>query len=249
MLMVVLAKFMRYLFEFLYDVCNAYRVVYLNVTLPRGDDKISREQSRDVAKDMKEKLARMGQMYDAMHKLGQSSFMESILKRVFRKPKVTLILHYEKGLLRFIISAYPEYKKIMESAIAAQYPDASIETMTKIPNYFGKRYHSITTMNTKKDPVFPIKTFKQMPDDPLNNIIDTMGKVSNEDTFSIVIPIKPIGDTFNIKAKKWASGLYRREKFYMQGGKKRSVFLKVLLAPWHFISFIIRGGAAKAKEK
>jgi len=71
-------------------------------------------------------------------------------------------------------------------------------------------------MDTKKNPVFPIKTYKQMPDDPLNNIIDTMGKMSSEDTFSIVIPIKPIGEKFNKKAKKWASGLYRREKFYVQ---------------------------------
>jgi hypothetical protein len=104
-----------------------------------------------------------------------------------------------------VIAVYPEYKKIVESAIAAQYPDSSIETMTKVPHYFGKKYSSITVMNTKKDPVFPIKTYKQMPDDPLNNLIDTMGKMSNEDTCSIVIPIKPIGEIFNLKAKKRAT--------------------------------------------
>ncbi|MBP6086221.1 hypothetical protein KA478_03405 [Patescibacteria group bacterium] len=128
----------------------------------------------------------------------------------------------------------------MESGISAQFPDASIETLTNRPSYFGKKYSSITVMDTKKNPVFPIKTYKQMPDDPINNLVDTMGKMSSEDTFSIVMPIKPVGDKFNKKAKKWASGLYRREKFYVQGGKNR--FLAIILFPRSIISFLVNGG-------
>lgn len=239
-LSIILVKIIRYLFEFFYDVLNAHRTVFLRVTLPRGDDKISREQAKDVAKDMKEKLSRMGQVYDALHKLGQSSFIETTMRQLFRKPKVTFVLHYENGLLNFLVSVYPEYRKIVESGIAAQFPDASIEMLSKNPNYFGKKYSSITVMETKKNPVFPIKTYKQMPDDPLNNIIDTMGKMSNEDTFSIVVPIKPIGEKFNGKAKKWASGLYRREKFYVQGGT--NWIKSILLFPWTIISFLVNGG-------
>ncbi len=237
---IVLVKSIRYLFEFFYDVLNARRIIFLRVTLPRGDDKISREQARDVAKDMKEKLSRMGQVYDALHKLGQSSFVETTLKTLFHKPKVTFVLHYEDWLLSFLVSVYPEYRNIVESGIAAQFSDASIEMLTNNPNYFSKKYSSITVMDTKKNPVFPIKTYKQMPDDPLNNIIDTMGKMSTEDTFSIVIPIKPVGEKFNQNAKKWASGLYRREKFYVEGGT--NWFKKIVLFPWTIISFLVSGG-------
>ncbi len=67
--LVLLYKIIQYLLVFLYDVLNAWRIVYIRVVLPRGDDKISREQAHDVAKDMKEKISRMGQMYDALHKL------------------------------------------------------------------------------------------------------------------------------------------------------------------------------------
>ena len=74
---------------------NQYRIVYLRIVLPRGDDKISREQQKDDAKDMKEKLSRMGQMYDSFHKLGQSSFIESTMRSIFRKPKVSFLLQYE----------------------------------------------------------------------------------------------------------------------------------------------------------
>ncbi len=238
------AKLIRYLCEFFYDVFNAHRIVYLRIVLPRGDDKISREQARDVAKDMKEKLSRMGQVYDALHKLWQSSFVETGMRWLFRKPKVTQILHYEKWLLSFIIAVYPEYRKIVESGIAAQFSDASIETLSVKPKYTAKKYSSITVMDTKKNPVYPIKTYKQMPDDPLNNLIDTMWKMSSEDTFSIVIPIKPVWEKFNLLAKKRATWLYRKEKFYVEGGK-RNILLKILLAPFTFLGFILRGGSEK----
>jgi len=202
---VLFFKLFRYLIVFLYDVLNARRIVYVRIVLPRGDDKISREQAHDVAKDMKEKISRMGQVYDALHKLGQSSFYETIIRGIFNKPKVTLIWHYEKGQLSCVMGVYPEYRKIVESAIAAQFSDASIEMLAKRPRFFGKKHYDITVMETVKNAVFPIKTFKQMPDDPINNIVDTMGKMSTEDTFTIVMPIKPIGDKFNKTAQKWAT--------------------------------------------
>ncbi len=240
---IILIKFLDYFFEFLYDVLNAHRSVFLQVTLPRGDDKISREQWKDVAKDMKEKISRMGQVFDALHKLGQSSFVESIMRKIFHKPKVTFILHYEKWLLRFLVSVYPEYRNIVESGIAAQFPDASIEFVAKKPNFFGKKHNSITVMATKKNSVFPIKTYKQMPDDPLNNIIDTMGKMSSEDTFSIIIPIKPIWEKFNKNAQKRARWLYRREKFYVQWWG--NIIKKILLFPWTLVQFLISGSTKR----
>jgi hypothetical protein len=47
------------------------------------------------------------------------------------------------------------------------------------------------TLEPKRDPVYTIKTFKQMPDDPINNIIDTMSKVSVYDTVTCILSIKP----------------------------------------------------------
>lgn len=190
--------------------------MYLHIVLPRGDDKISREQEKDVAKDMKEKLARMGQVYEALHKLGHSSLHDASMNFFFHKPKVTMLWHYEKGLLHCVIGVYPEYRTIVESAVAAQFPDASIEMLDKRPPFFSKKYSDITVMELVRNPIYPIKTFKQMSDDPINDLIDTMGKMPTEDTFTIVMPLKPSGDAFNKKAKKWATGLYRRDDFYVK---------------------------------
>lgn len=42
--------------RFLYDVFNSPRMVYLKVTMSRGDGKVDREQEKELAKDMKEKI-------------------------------------------------------------------------------------------------------------------------------------------------------------------------------------------------
>lgn len=134
--------------------------------------------------------------------------MDAIMKAIFHKPKVTMIFHYEDGQLSFLVGIYPEYQKIVESSISAQYPNCSIEVTTK-PKIFPRKYWDIMPLEPLKDTVYNIKTFKMQPDDPLNNIIDAMGKISRYDTVSIIIPIKPVGKRFNNKAKKLVDRLYK----------------------------------------
>jgi len=145
-----------------------------------------------------------------------------------------MIFHYEDGQLNFLIGIYPEYQKIVESSISAQYPNCSIEIINK-PKIFPKKYRDIMPLEPLKDTVYNIKTFKQQPDDPLNNIIDAMGKISRYDTVSIIIPIKPIGKRFNNKAKKLVDRLYKNLDIEPMARRK------FLLMPWKLATFLFNG--------
>ena len=138
-----------------------------------------------------------------IHKLGDLSTKDTIMRWIFNKPKVNVIYHCEDGQISFILGVYPEYQKILEGAISAQYSDCSIEK-TLPPKIFKNKHYDIMPLVPKKPSVYNIKIFKQQPDDPINNLIDAMGKISRDDTVSIVMPIKPVGDRFNKKAQKWA---------------------------------------------
>ena len=46
----------RNMMRFFYDVFNSRRIMYLKVLLPRGQSKLDREQEKELAKDMKEKI-------------------------------------------------------------------------------------------------------------------------------------------------------------------------------------------------
>jgi len=217
-----------------YDLFHVSRMIYLKVMLPRGEGKIDREQEKEVAKDMKEKVWRMSQVFHNLHKLGELGAVDMIMSAVFQKPKVTLIYHYDEWQLSFLVGIYPEYQKIVESSISAQYPNCSIE-ITEKPKIFPKKYRDIMPLEPLKDTVYNIKTYKMQPDDPINNIIDAMGKISRYDTVSIIIPIKPVGKRFNNKAKKLVDRLYKNLDI------TPTARWKYIFMPWKLVSFLFNG--------
>ncbi len=93
---VVLVKIIKYLLEFSYDVVNSQRMVFFKVVSPRGDSKSDREREKELAKDMKEKISRMSQVYRSLHKIGKLSFMDNLMRRLFGKPKISLVLQYDE---------------------------------------------------------------------------------------------------------------------------------------------------------
>ncbi len=99
-------------------------------------------------------------------------------------------------------------------------------------------------LHTVKPSYYPIRTFKQLEDDPLNNIIDSLGKISSEDSFTVILTIKPEGDAFNKKAQKFAEALYKKDKSVTD----RKPLWKRLL-PWNWLGFFIHGPSARLIER
>lgn len=182
----------------------------------------------------------MAQVFHNFHKIGGLSMKENLMRKLFDKPKTTLIYNYEEGLLNFIVATYPEYQQVLEGAISAQFPNCSIERTTK-PRFFKRKYSDIIPIEPKRDPLYNIKTFKQQPDDPMNNIIDAIGKISRYDTLSVIIPIKPLGDRFNRKSQKAVDRLYKNLSLHGTSNARR----KYLIMPRKLIGFLINGPSQK----
>ena len=226
----MLKVFLRYLYWF----CNSHRIIFLKVLLPRWDGKSDREQEKEIAKDMKEKIWRMSQVLWNLHKMNEVSTYEKMMQYFFWKQKLVFIYQYENSQLSCLVWTYPEYQDMVESAIASQYSAASIEMVSK-PNFFKKKYFDVQVLETKKDPLYTIKLYKNIPDDPINNIIDSMGKVSAEDTVSIVFVVKPEGSTFNTRREIAADRLYKNLDLY----ERKRWSWKNLINPFKRIEFAI----------
>ena len=123
---------------------------------------------------------------------------------------------------------------MVESAIASQYPSASIEVTPK-PKYFSKKYSDVQVLEATKDPLYTIKLYKNMPDDPINNILDSMSKVSEEDTVSIVLVAKPESSAFNSRREIAADRLYKNLDLY----EEHRWNLKNLINPFKWLEFAI----------
>ncbi|PID34873.1 MAG: hypothetical protein CR971_00950 [candidate division SR1 bacterium] len=224
-----------------YAFLNHKRMVYLKVTLPRGDGKGDREESKEIAKDMKETIGRMEQVYMNMHKLGTLSVSDKIQQILFRKPRIVLIYNYEEGRINFIIGTYPEYRKIVEAAIGSQYEKSSVELVKK-PELFTKKHFDVMPLETQEEDCYTLKSFRRMGDDPINNLIDGLRNISKYDNANIIMTIKPLGESWNDRAKKKIDLLYKNlplTTFH---------FTDIFLAPWKIFAFLFNIGGGKKKK-
>ncbi len=230
----IFIRTMKVFLRYLYWFCNSHRLVFLKVLLPRWDGKSDREQEKEIAKDMKEKIGRMSQVLWNLHKMSWISTNEKLMQIFFWKHKLIFIYQYENGQLSCLIWTYPEYQEMVESAIASQYSAASIEKVSR-PKFFKKKYSDVQVLETKKDPLYTIKLYKNIPDDPINNIIDSMGKVSAEDTVNIVFVVKPEKSEFNVRRQIASDRLYKNLDLY----ERRRWSWKNLINPFKWIKFAV----------
>ena len=92
-------------------------------------------------------------------------------------------------------------------------------------------------MEPEKDVVYTIKNYKYMPDDPLNNLVDSVAKVASEDTFHILMILKPMDEKHNKRVKKFADALFKKQDSKL----KPTPWRQYLLMPWKIFEFFISG--------
>ncbi|MCD5385194.1 DUF87 domain-containing protein [Candidatus Gracilibacteria bacterium] len=209
---IIFIKTIRFLFELYY----AKNLVYLKVTVPRTDSKLDKE--KETKKDFKEKIGMMNMFYKAIHKLAEAGMRDTLLNVIFKHSKISLELIYENGEVSFYIVTYKTYVNLVSQHLTSVYNDAEILVVDKKdyikikPKGYSMRGASL---GKEKDDVFPIKTYKYLEDDPINNFTNVFGGLNKEDKAVFQMVIKP-NFNFNKKAKKAAAlvakGQYKKKK-------------------------------------
>lgn len=212
-LCILIVKIFRLFFEIYY----AKNLRYLKITLPKKDSKLDKEQ--ETKKDFKEKIGVMSMFYKSIHKLSEAWLKDTMLNWFFWHSKVSLELSYEKGEVNFFVTTYKSYVNLISQNITSIYSDAEI-VVIEPKDYIkldAKWYHMrAASLGKEHDDVFPIKGYKYLEDDPLNNFTNVFWGLDKEDKAIFQIVIKPLWSSWNRKAKKAAGqvskGIYKKKK-------------------------------------
>ena len=232
LLFFLLLKFMR----LLYEIYTAHRLVYIKVTLPRADSKLDKE--RETKKDFKEKVGIMSIFYKAVHKINDLSFVDALKNMIFKHAKASLEVVYDQGQVHFFLVTYPEFGRLISQQITSNYPDAEVRYVEK-KDYINIKPagHTLRTASSAKvhDNIFPIKTYKYFEDDPLSSLTNAFGMLKKEDKAVYQIVVKPLGPSWNKRAKK-AAGLLSKGKY--KKGVQSGIILQIfqgIVAPLYWI--------------
>ncbi len=206
-LFILLVWMMIKLIRLSYEILMANKLVYMKVTLPRADSKLDKE--RETKKDFKEKVGIMSIFYKSIHNLTQASAFSTIMNFIFHHAKISLELVYQNGMVSFYAVGYEEHLSLIIQQITSNYPDAEVKIISKkdFPEIKPLGYTlQAATIGKYTDDIYPIKTYKYFEDDPLSTFTNNFGSLKKTDVASIQFVIKPLGQSWNRKAKK-AAGL------------------------------------------
>lgn len=199
----LIIKLVRVLFE----VAKSKDLVYMRVSLPKADSKLDKE--KETKKDFKEKIWMMSMYYKAIHKLSDAWLKDTMTDILFDHSKVSLELAYENWELSFYIVTYEWYVNVVTQHITSIYNDAEVKIIDKEKDYINIKpdWYTLRAASLWKDKedVFPIRSFKYLEDDPLNNFTNVFSSLDKEDKAVYQIILKPIWSRWNKRAKNAAS--------------------------------------------
>ncbi len=201
--LILIRKFFGLMFELYY----AKNLRYLKVTLPRADSKMDKE--KETKKDFKEKIWIMSMFYKAIHKLSEAWLHDTLLNFIFWHSKISLELVYDKWQVHFYIVTFKNYVNLISQHLTSNYNDAEIIVIDPKQGWYvnlKEKWYKMRAASLWKenDDVYPIKIFKYLEDDPINNFTNVFGWLEKDDKAVFQVVIKPESSRYNNKALKAA---------------------------------------------
>jgi len=207
--------------------------IFFRITMPRDDSQ--KDKEKDVEKDFREKISIMAQFFRNLEETREMNIWNVIKTRILNSNVFTFELVAEDKNVNFYVTTPKYYADIVEKQITSYYTDAEViqvEPYKIMPE--GNKMKGFYAF--EKNPFwFPIKTFKKIENDPLNDLTNVFSSMTQDETAAFQIVISP-------KSEKWQKKAERQGSFYFQGGQRSVIAnIPVIGKIYAFLAGIIFG--------
>lgn len=210
---------------FFFGIRFAYRLyhykdfIYMKVTMPREESPKDKEKATE--KDFREKIGIMEQLYRALSEMRELNVMNRIRVWLFESDTVSFEILARAKKVEFWIASYRWYVDLVEKQITSYYPDADIQPSKTAPSFDAKGNHLRGYyLSLKKNSWYPIRNYKEIENDPLNDLTNVLSKLEEDETAAIQMVLRPLSDSWHKKAEAFGESLFK-------GGEKSSFLAKV----------------------
>src|SRR3989344_1478791 len=164
---------------------TSLQFVLLQVKVPRGN-----EIKIDAAE----------QLFATFASLQKSGGMFSSFKP---QPHLSFELVAVHESIKFFLSVHKGHQDLLEKQINGAYPDAEIKEVPEYNIFSENSQTAYTQLKLKSANYFPIKTFRDLPTDPLSALTSALAKMQPEEGAVVQIMISPAGSDWKEAGKKW----------------------------------------------
>src|SRR3989344_6688836 len=113
--------------------------------------------------------------------------------------------------IRFYVGVPNKLRDMVEKQIHGSYPDAQILEVDDYNLFERPGKVTYASLKLDKSPYMPIKTYKDLPVDPLSSITSTLGKMTEGEAAAIQILVTPTGDAWKKAGREYISTTKKRE--------------------------------------
>lgn len=229
--------------RFVYAVVAANKRVFILVTMPREESQKDKEVATD--KDFREKVAIMDQLYRGLHEIRELNLANRFYVWLFQRDTISFEIHAKFKEITFYASIHPYYSEILEKQITSYYPNAAIEYVKpetlKAAEKENKNFIKAYYLYLKRDNAYPVKTYKTLENDTLNDLTNVLSKLEENERSSIQIMIRPRSDSWRKQANEVGTAMFK-------GQKSKGWGIPGLAFVGYIFNFIFRGPEAANKS-
>lgn len=113
--------------------------------------------------------------------------------------------------IRFYVGVPSKLRDMVEKQIHGSYPDAQIMEVEEYNLFNVKGHVSFASLKLKDAPYKPIKTYKDLPVDPLSSVTSVLAKMQSEEGTALQIIISPAGDSWKKAGRGHITSTKKRE--------------------------------------
>ncbi len=179
-----------------------------------------------LPKDNEVKIEAAEQMFNALHSIQENSLFKRILQP---SEHLSLEIVGLKENISFNVLCPTHLRDLVEKQIHATYPGGRIKEIDE-PNIFSEGGKvAYASLGLKRGNNYPVKTFKDLPSDPLNLITSAFSKMTDGEGAILQFLLQPINDRWRDAAQNYVTK-ERDSETSSEGKKAKTVDHKALEA-------------------
>jgi hypothetical protein len=176
------------------------------VRLPK--EKPADDRKEETQQQLKEEIAKGETIFAAIGGLrAQRGFGHWLIGR---NDQFSLEIVANRGRISFYVVAPRRDSRYLEQQIHAHYPEAVIEEVEDYNSFSLRGQIAAGYLKTKKDYIFPIKTYQKMEIDPLNSLINILSKLGKDESLAIQYTVRSAKGSWHARARHVVTKIHQK---------------------------------------
>jgi len=161
-----------------------------------------------VPKSNEVKIDAMEQFFASLYSIKKSGWKQ---KYTSTQPVISFEVVAKQEDIRFYVWVPKPYQDLVEKQIHGSYSDADITEVPEYNLFTENGYVAYKSLQLKKENYYPIKTFKDLPTDPLSSLTSALAKMGAGESAAIQLIISPADSEWQKSGSSFISQTKKQE--------------------------------------